>query len=386
MALMTNDLLFALLRSAICEMELTSEERDICNQEQLLVALKLAQKYDVAHLAVLGLKKNNLIAPENAALEQVILRAVFRYERLNYDYTKLCATLEEAQIPFMPLKGSILRDYYPEAWMRTSCDVDVLVRNEDLNRAVSVLTEKLGYIEKERTTHDIVLSTPAGISVELHYDLVEEGRAKNAIKVLSAVWQDATPRQGSRYFYEMSDSFFYFYHIAHMAKHFENGGCGIRPFIDLWILDRLDGIDEEKRNELLKKSDLKQFADMCRKLCRVWLEKEQADDLSLQLQEFLLHSGMYGSTDNRVLLQQNKRGGRLGYLWSRVFAPRTKLERYYPVLKKHRWLLPFMQVRRWFMLLRPEVSAMAKSEMKANKDVDPEKAEAMRIFLNNIGL
>ena len=31
-----------------------------------------------------------------------------------------CAVLEEAKIPYIPLKGTVLRDYYPEAWMRTS--------------------------------------------------------------------------------------------------------------------------------------------------------------------------------------------------------------------------------------------------------------------------
>lgn len=381
-----NQVLFALLRSAVCGTEMTTEERDGFNQDLLGDLLKLAKKHDIAHLAVLGLKKNGLITPENASLETGLLQAVFRYERLNYEYEKLREALEESQIPFMPLKGSILRDYYPEGWMRTSCDVDILVRNEDLGRAVSALEEKLSYTVKVRTTHDIVMDSPSGVHVELHYDLVEEGRANNAINVLCAVWQDATLRQGSGFFYEMSDAFFYFYHIAHMAKHFETGGCGIRPFIDLWILDRLEGADLKARDGLLEKGGLKQFADVCRKLSCVWLEKEDADEVSLQMQAFLLHGGVYGSTDNRVMLQQKKRGGRFGYLLSRIFVPREKLERYYPILKKHRWLLPFMQVRRWFMLLQPDVAGMAKRELEINKTVESSKADAMNAFLTDIGL
>ena len=197
--------------------------------------------------------------------------------------------------------------------MRTSCDVDILVPVQDLERAISGLQKELGYTLKERSTHDVVLDSPSGIHMELHYDLVEEGRANNAIQVLSTVWQDARPCRGRQFFHEMSDAFFYFYHIAHMAKHFENGGCGIRPFLDLWILDRMEGADHEKRNALLKKSGLKQFADICRKLSRVWFGQEQADDLSLQLQAFLLHGGAYGTVDNRVALQQKKQGGRLGF-------------------------------------------------------------------------
>lgn len=382
----TNGVLFALLRSAICDTELTSQERDVCNQNSLTELLKMAKKHDVIHLAVLGLKKNGLLAAENSALEAFLLQAVFRYERMNHEYTRLCEALEAQQIPFMPLKGAILREFYPEAWMRTSCDVDILVTVQDLERAISGLQEELGYTLKDRSTHDVVLDSPSGIHMELHYDLVEEGRANNAIQVLCRVWQDAKPYQGRQFFYEMSDAFFYFYHIAHMAKHFENGGCGIRPFLDLWILDHMESAEHKKRNALLERGGLKQFADVCRKLSRVWFDKEQADAISLQMQAFLLHGGAYGSTDNRVALQQKKQGGKFGYLWSRIFATREKLERYYPVLKKHRWLLPFMQVRRWFMLVRPDVAGMAKKELEVNKSMKASKAETMNAFLENIGL
>lgn len=382
----TNQILFALLRSAICGTQLTTEERNGCDQELLNDLLRLAKKHDIAHLAVLGLKKNGLLTGENASLETGLLHAVFRYERINYEYEKVCQAFEEIGIAYIPLKGSVLRALYPEAWMRTSCDIDILVHNEALDKATSYLAEKMDYTVKVRTTHDIVLDCPSGVHLELHYDLVEEGRANNAIGVLSTVWEDVSLRKGSGYFYQMSDAFFYFYHIAHMAKHFETGGCGIRPFIDLWLLDHMEGADIEKRDALLKKGGLLQFANVSRKLSRVWFGMEEADAVSLQMQEFLLHGGVYGSTDNRVALQQKKQGGRFGYLWARIFVPRQKLERYYPILKKHRWLLPFMQVRRWFMLLRPDVAGMAKRELEINKNVESSKADAMNTFLTDIGL
>ena len=138
-----NQILFALLRSAICGTLLTESQRQDCAGELLNDLLKMAKRHDVAHLAVLGLKKNGLLTGENASLETGLLHAVFRYERINYEYTNLCAILEDGKIPFMPLKGSILRALYPEGWMRTSCDVDVLVHTEDLERAIAHLAEKL---------------------------------------------------------------------------------------------------------------------------------------------------------------------------------------------------------------------------------------------------
>ena len=40
-----------------------------------------------------------------------------------------------------------------------------------------------------------------------------------------------------------------------MAKHFENGGCGVRPFIDLWILNHRRPFDRAKRESLLRDGD-----------------------------------------------------------------------------------------------------------------------------------
>ena len=270
--------------------------------------------------------------------------------------------------------------------MRTSCDIDILVRKADLENAILYLTENLEYTEKERGTHDVSLFSPSGNHIELHFDLVEEGRANNAVGVLETVWENLSLHDGFSYWYEMSDAFFYFYHIAHMAKHFEVGGCGVRPFVDLWILDHLAKRDEDGRNALLEKAGLLRFADVCRQVSRVWLGGEEPTEIGVQMQEFILHGGVYGSADNRVMLQQKKKGGRFGYLLSRVFVPYSKLKRYYPVLEKHPWLFPFMQVRRWFMLMRPDVAKMAKREISVNRNVDRDKTAQMNAFLENIGL
>lgn len=382
----TIQILFALLRSAICGTKLTEEERNTYSPEQLRDLLKISSKHDLVHLLVLGLKENELIAKENVELEKYILKAVYRYERIRYEYENLCLALEEAKIPFLPLKGSVIRRYYPQAWMRTSCDIDVLVHREDLEKAVSHLVTHHKYVEKERATHDVSLFTQNGVNVEIHFDLVEEGRANNAISVLSDVWENVYLHENSAYWYDMTDEFFYFYHIAHMAKHFENGGCGIRPFIDLWILNRMKNVDVSECDALLSKGGLLKFSNASRALSEVWFGVKEPDGLTLQMQDFLLQGGVYGSTDNRVALQQKKKGGRLRYILSRVFIPYAKLKRYYPVLEKHRWLMPVMQIRRWFMLLKPDVAKMAKREMTVNCAIDKAKSEEMNAFLERIGL
>lgn len=355
----------------------------------------LAKKHDCLHLVASGLKRLGLLSGEEASalgdgaskrLENEIFMAVYRYQRLNFDLGEVCRELSMAGIPFMPLKGSVLRRYYPEQWMRTSCDIDVLVKKGDVEAAVKRLEGSLGYTVGERATHDVALHTPAGNHVELHFDLVEEGSANNAIKILSEVWENSRPKEEDPYHYEMTDDLFYFYHIAHMAKHFENGGCGIRPFIDLWILDKAVEGDTAAREALLLKGGLLEFCNACRRLASFWIGGNEPDEIILALGNYIISGGVYGSSQNRVAISQRKKGGRFGYLMSRIFAPRAKLKRYYPVLEKHPWLLPFMQVRRWFMLLRPDIRKMAKAELRANKKIESDVALEMKDLLDKIGL
>lgn len=382
----TIKMLLALLRSTVCGKPLTEEERQLYAQVQLQNILQIAAKHDVSHLLALALKQNGLITKENAGIEQHIFKAAFRYEGLRYEYENLCAALEKAQIPFIPLKGSVLRDYYPEPWMRTSCDIDVLVHSEDISKAIAYLTEHLEYTYKGRGSHDVSLYSTGGIHIELHYDLVEEGRANNAIDISRLVWENVVLHENSLYWYEMTDAFFYFYHIAHMAKHFETGGCGVRPFIDLWILDNMENADHAGREALLVKADLLRFADTSRSLSKVWLEGKEPDELSMQMQAFLLQGGVYGTKENRILLQQQKKGGRLKYALSKIFIPYDVIKFHYPILQKYRLLTPFMQVRRWFKLAFCGHAKRTLRELTYNACVSKSQAEEMKFFLNEIGL
>lgn len=382
----TEQALFALIRNVICGEAVSEETRSACTGEMLNSVYTLAARHDLAHLVGQAISKLGL--PDSEILtkcKQAGMSAFVRHMRLDHEYQKTCKALEEAQIPFLPLKGSVLRDHYPEAWMRTSCDADILVKETDLDAAATVLKANLGYRFTERSGHDMSFYSPGGIHIELHFDLVEDGRANASAAVLSRVWEDATPADGFRYWHRMSDRFFYFYHIAHMAKHFETGGCGIRPFIDLWLLDNVVKGDPAARDDLLQTGGLLQFATAVRKLGRVWFSGEAADALSQRLEYFLLHGGAFGSVANRVALHKKEDSSQLRYLLSRVFVPYEKLKAYYPILEKHRWLMPVMQVRRWFLLLKPDVYRRTKGEVLASKTMVSD-ANDIGTLLNDLGL
>ena len=383
----TSKMMFALLRSAVCGGFLSIEEISLYNPDILPKITSLAQKHDVIHLIVFALKKNGLLDESNKNLESKMLTAVYRCEKLKYELTKLCAALEQAEIPFIPLKGSVLRQYYPEPWMRTSCDIDVLVKEADLKRAIACLTDGLHYRYETQNRHDVSLFTQQGQHIELHYTLLEDGAVNSALVVMDTVWDTAIKRGGYTYCYEMPDEMFYFYHIAHMAKHFvETGGCGIRPFLDIWVLNHRIDFDREMRDKLLSDGGLSVFAKQAELLSEVWFGNAEHTEITRQMEEYILRGGVYGTTTNRVAVQQQKQGGKLKYALSKIFIPYDIIKFHYPILQKHRWLTPIMEVRRWGKLIFCGHLKRTVKELKYNSTISEDAAAETRTLLKNVGL
>ena len=383
----TSKVMFALLRSAVCDGLLSGEEISLYSPDILPEITYLAQKHDVIHLIVFALKKNGLLDEGNKSLESKMLTAVYRCERLKYEQTKLCTALEQAEIPFIPLKGSVLRQYYPEPWMRTSCDIDVLVHKEDLQRVVSYLSDNLGYRRESQNSHDISMFTQGGVHIEVHYDLVEDNRANSAAAVLKSVWNVAVKHAECNYQYEMQDELFYFYHIAHMAKHFVGtGGCGIRPFLDIWVLNHRVSFDREKREKLLSDGGLSVFAKQAELLSEIWFGNAEHTEITRQMEGYILRGGVYGTTTNRVAVQQQKQGGKVKYALSKIFIPYDVIKFHYPILQKHKWLTPIMEVRRWGKLIFCGHLKRTVNELKYNSTISEDAAAETRTLLKNVGL
>ncbi len=380
----TMALFFSLVRSAISGNRMDDREKQLCLGEDLSEWFAVAKRHDIAHLLAIGMKTNDIPFPMGNGMENEIIKAIYRYEQLHYELNQVCRILNEAEVDFLPLKGSVIRRYYREPWMRTSCDIDVLIHGDDLDRSITALVGNLAYVYDVRGPHDVSLHAPSGMHVELHYDLIEEGVANVASSVLESIWNVALPQKGHQY--EMPEEIFYFYHIAHMAKHFEFGGCGIRPFIDLWILDQIEDTDQKKRDQILELGQLLRFAESSRMLSRVWMGEAEHTELTEQMENFILHGGVYGTTENCVAVRQQKKGGRLAYLISRIIVPYSSLKHYYPVLGKNRWLTPIMQIRRWMKIIRPSIAKKAKKELCLNRSLQEIPGVSMKKFLMDVGI
>lgn len=380
-------IMFELLRFEICGQELSAETKKGLSDETLKQLYVLSKRHDLAHLIADALDKNGLLQEKKEIAEKFETQrqlAVYRYEQMQYEFERICATLEEAEIPYMPLKGAVLRAYYPEPWMRTSCDIDILVKEENLAAAIEALVEKLQYKNKGKAYHDVSLIAPSGIHLELHFNIKEN--IKDIDILLEKVWEYSSAVYEKQYRYIQTVEYLIYHIVAHTSYHFLQGGCGIRAVLDLWLLRNKCKYDEEQVISMCRKSGVEKFFNTLICLSAVWFSKREADALVLEMQDFILKGGIYGTAESGVAVQRSKKGGRIRYICTLLFLPYDIMKITYPILNKHKWLLPFCWAKRWVKILFRGISKETKRALQINTNVTKGQEEKISELLQKLGL
>lgn len=363
--------------------ELTQEIKNSITGKNLPLIYDLAKKHDIVHLVADALLKNQMLPEGTIAFDRFSHErnlAILRYEQIKHEFDDICKTFEEAKIVFIPLKGSITREYYPEPWMRTSCDIDIYINPIDLDKAVDVLVQKLEYKFDFKREHDAILTSPSGVPVELRYNPSSAtDKAKPIIlKALKDVADNNVFNQ------KLKDDAFYFYHIEHMAGHFAIGGCGVRFFLDAWILNKALKFGGQKEIYLID-SGLDVFEKNAIKTAEYWFNCGESNAIVSEMEEYVLSSGTYGTMENRVAIDTKKQG-KLKFIFSRIFLPYNVIKMHYPILQKCPILLPFYQVKRWFNLLNKNRREKSINELKEATEINDQRQNKIDSLMKNLKL
>ena len=381
-------LLFSLIRYELTGAPLPDGNREPLTEDVLEQLFTLADKHDLAHLVGEALGRSNGLPKDSPAAEKfqrAQMVALYRYTRLEQERKRIYQVLNEAEIPFVPLKGILIRPFYPQPYLRTSCDIDILIHREDVERATERLTDALNYqTDHQAHYHDVSLFSPGGIHLELHFSIREN--MKRLDRLLAQVWSHVVPLADGQFEYRQTPEFFMFHQIAHMAYHFFGGGCGIRPLMDLYLLRQKLSFDETALRDMCEACEIGTFYERIKELSDVWFEGRAHHETTLRMQAYILFGGVYGSMDNSVAVKQQIHGGKGSYLLHRIFMPYHTLKIKYPILNRHKWLYPVMTVRRWFSLLSPERRRRASLELKKNASLSEEKRQSTTSLLAELGL
>lgn len=127
------DIFIRILRSELTETELDDSIKEQLTPGVVAALYSLAVRHDMAHIISSSLYKCGMqnVYAVYSKFDQKAIMSVYRNKQMKYAYGQICDTFDQAFIPYIPLKGSVICPYYPQESMRTSCDIDIFIKEEN---------------------------------------------------------------------------------------------------------------------------------------------------------------------------------------------------------------------------------------------------------------
>lgn len=312
--------LFSVIRSGL---ELEVNSLTLLSNDCVAI-LSIGVQQSIQPILYHGLRRCNASEEIIRDFDKARMRHTYLAIQFMTSIKAISSTLDECAIPYVPLKGSVIRDLYPAPELRTSSDIDVLVHEKDLDKAVQTIEAKTDFKMLHRAYHDISMVN-SRVHLELHFNLKES--MENIDKLLVKAWDYASPTDsGSCWVF--TPEFQIFHVIAHMCYHFMHGGLGIRPFLDLWLLRHRTEYDDVTVREMCAECSILTFYEECCRLSEVWLANATHTETTEMLESFCLSGGVFGSKEfKNAGRQKEKRGWK--YIVSRAFPPADEVKAYY---------------------------------------------------------
>lgn len=321
-----------------------------------------AQEHDIVGMiypAIARLPEEHM-PPQNVL--QILLKSykgsIIVDSNREYEIAQLTDKFAANNVDYILLKGMVINKLYPDSFMRSMSDVDILYREYDRGSAAKCM-EDMGYtLMLKSNKDDTYFKNSAKVKVELHRELVEYSMEKE-YGYLSSVWDRAVRENGQ---YKMTDEDYYIYMVIHLAKHFYKSGTGIRQIADMYVYNKgyAGKLDKGYIDGELKKLDLLIFESKISELAQTWFGDTEADESTDMIAEYVLSSGVFGTTSrlevNLLTKEKLKNDGgtsKLSYYIKSIFPPyRVMVGQYGSWLKKYPFLLPAAWIKINFDRLR----------------------------------
>lgn len=293
---------------------------------------------------------------------------------LDAERNELLSWCEKNGIWNVPLKGILLKDFYPKTGMRQMSDNDILfdatystqIKNWFVARGYEVCEGE------QADEHDSYFKKPV-YNFEMHPSLIPKGDDALWAAYYTNIKNKLINDEKKQHSYHLSDEDFYIYITAHTYKHYKRGGTGLRSLLDCYVFCKakknLDRAYVEKELNIL---GILEFEQKIRRLAQKVFSGSLNFDAGLLPQdelnmfEYILFSGTYGTNEQRIRnsaverLQEmnNKRvnpfwSSKLNYILNKLFPGNDTMEKWCnvhaPIFTKYKWMMPLSPIYRILM-------------------------------------
>ena len=201
---------------------------------------------------------------------------------------------QKENVPYLIFKGTEVATFYPVPAQRTMYDSDLLVHEEDKQKAGNVLT-RLGFTLDTSLPVEWFASKD-GMEIELHHRLIYDYHSVE-VKTLQnwgdRVW-DYTVVQRDRVQHKIDLTYHLVFVLLHLRKHFLMEGVGFRHFMDVAVLASQPEVNWRQALLWLKELKLEKFSQVCFAFCKRWF------GVSIPIAEAELREDFYNDTTERV--------------------------------------------------------------------------------------
>ena len=303
---------------------------------------------------------------------------------------ELCAAFEAKRIEYVPLKGSVLKALYPKPEMRTMGYIDILIKPVQYSE-IRVLLEKFGFTEKTESDHEFVW-VKGNICLELHKRLIPSYN-KDYYAYFGDGWDFVKKCENSSKGLLLNETEF-IYLFTHFAKHYRDGGIGIKHLTDLWVYKNAKpALDREYIKKELERLHLYKFFENIEKTLEVWFSDEDGTYKTRLISETIFGSGAYGEASaaeaSAIIRESEGKKSVAAIKFSRffkaVFLPYRSMCEKYKVLKKAPFLLPFLWVVRILDIAVFRHRRISEYMKKQNRITD-DAVSVQKEKLNAVGL
>lgn len=290
-------------------------------------------------------------------------KAIRKNILLDAERAQILHEMDQAGIWYMPLKGSVLKEFYPKFGMRQMVDNDILY-DAAFQFQLKEIMVKRGYKTKSigKGPHDTYHKPPI-YNFEMHTALFGSSNGPAWAAYNADVRKKLIADPANPYALHFTDEDFSIYMTAHAYKHYQSEGNGLRMLVDSYVLNRAKGSawDREYMQSELDALGIAEFEEQSRTLSEKLFGTARAvsmTELTEPESEMLLYcarSGTHGTMQNWVKNNIKKlqpdgkpvsNRTKLRYYCSRLFPGREWCRTSHPFFYRHPVLLPFFWIYR----------------------------------------
>ena len=219
-----------------------------------------------------------------STLKQQTKQLTLQYYQLEQFTHKIVQILDNAQIPYILLKGISLASTYPQAEYRKLGDVDLYIPDADaFKKACKILSKNNFHQIEEFSDHHLTFSytfpkIQKSFLLELHYRIVGMYQYEPANQLIDQLYNSTAfspdRQQIGTYDYPvLPPTEYVFYMLHHMLKHYLYSGFGVRLLCDFvfYLRQHADEIDFSKIHNWCRQSKILHLYEIIIESCRIYL-------------------------------------------------------------------------------------------------------------------